>query len=570
MLLFPAMPRLPPCFAFGVALIWLAAPLPCRAQPTAPRDELLALVPADVGLCLLIGDLRGNAQKWDRSPWVQSLRQSALVKSLVESPEARQIAALEGELQKHLGVDWPTLRDDILGDAVLFAYRPGTAARPELEQGMIAVHARRPKLLAELVDRFNRLQKAGGELKSLEPIKYQGTTYHRREHVRSTHWYYLHGPVLIVAGDEDMLRAAIGHELGAATTASPWPARFARAGSAQALAALAVNPRAFEPFAKPAKLEQPQGFARFWQALDGIFVTLSVDPALEVRVSLQGRTREMPAWSQALFAETQPPSRLWQQFPEPALLTVATRTDFANLADQLLEILPLAERRKLKDGLAELRNLTGVDLLRDMLPNIGPDWGVCILPPADGAAYPNVIAALAVKPGTGPAPVDGALLKGVLLLADLAIADHNTKNPGVPIRIDTIKQGKVTVKVLVQDKLFPTGVRPACAVKDGFFLIASSPDAIARFSPRDPTPAIKGETPLVRVSPLALSQLLKSRRAQVLLDLEKKHQFSAREAERTLDHFLGLLALFDAVTITQRSEPGQASWILRIVPRTKP
>ena len=32
-----------------------------RAQPATPREELLALVPSDVGLCLLIGDLRGHA-----------------------------------------------------------------------------------------------------------------------------------------------------------------------------------------------------------------------------------------------------------------------------------------------------------------------------------------------------------------------------------------------------------------------------------------------------------------------------------------------------------------------------
>jgi hypothetical protein len=492
------------------------------------------------------------------------------VKTLIESPEAKQIAALKGELKKRLNVDWPTLRDDILGDAVLFAYRPGTAAKPDLEQGMIAVRARRPRLLAELVDRFNALQKASGELKSLEPIKHQGVTYYRREHVRSVHWYYLHGPVLIIAGDEDMLRKAIGHDLATAATASPWPARFRRAGSGDALVTLGVNPRAFEPFSESAKSEQPQGFTRFWQALDGVFVTLAVDPAVEVRLSLQGRAQQMPAWAQSFFAATPPASRLWQRFPQPAILTAATRTDFAHLAEQLLEMLPAAERRKLKDGLAELRDFTDIDLFRDVLPNVGPDWGVCLLPPAAGDAYPQIIAALAVKPGSGPEPVDEALLKGVQLLTSLAIANHNAKNPGVPIKIDTIKQGKITVKMLVQDKLFPAGVRPACAVKDGFLLIASSPDAIARFSPRDSAPIVKGDAPLARLSPVALSQLLKSRRSQVVLDLQRKNHVSAQDAERTLDQLLGLLELFDSVTLSQRSEAGQASWALRLVPRTKP
>jgi hypothetical protein len=565
-----AMPRWSASVACCVVLAWLIVPLPCRAQPASPRDTLLALVPSDVGFCLLIGDLSGHAQKWDRSPWAQSLRQSSFVKSLIESPEAKQITALEGELKKHLNVDWPTLRDDVLGDALLFAYRPGSAGKPEQEQGMIAVHARRPKLLAKLVDRFNALQKAGGELKSLEPIKHQGATYYRRTHVRSTHWYYLHGPVLIVAGNEDMLRTAIGHDLAAATSASPWPARFRRAGSGDALVALGINPRAFEPFAKSAKGEQPRGFTRFWQALDGVFVTLAVDPAVEVRLSLQGRAQEMPAWAQSFFTATPPASRLWQHFPEPAILTVAARTDFAHLGEQFLEMLPPSERGKLKDGLAELRNFTDIDLFRDVLPNVGPDWGVCLLPPAAGDAYPQVIAALAVKPGSGSEPVDEALAKGVQLLTSLAIANHNAKNPAMSIKIDTIKQGKVTVKVLVQDKLFAAGVRPACAVKDGFLLIASSPDAIARFSSRAGAPTVKGDAPLARLSPIALSQLLKSRRSQVVLDLQRKNHVSAQDAERTLEQLLGLLELFDSVTLSQRRESGQASWALRLTPRAKP
>ena len=70
-------------------------------------------------------------------------------------------------LKKHLGVYWPTLRDEIFGYSVIVAYRPVTPARPEQEQGMIALRAAAPKRLAELVDRFNQLQKDAGELKAL-------------------------------------------------------------------------------------------------------------------------------------------------------------------------------------------------------------------------------------------------------------------------------------------------------------------------------------------------------------------------------------------------------------------
>src|SRR5205085_21794 len=126
------------------------------------------------------------------------------------------------------------------------------------------------------------------------------------------------------------------------------------------------------------------------------------------------------------------------------------------------------------------------------------------------------------------------ILKGVQIAAGLAVADYNLKNPDDPIRVDAIQQGKITIKVLTHPKLFPPGFRPAFAIKDGFLLIASSPEAITRFAPRDPSPAAKGEATLLRLSPAELGQVLNLRRPQVVQDLRQKQNLSAQEAERTL------------------------------------
>src|SRR5205807_54948 len=130
------------------------------------------------------------------------------------------------------------------------AYRPGTDAHPELEQGMIALSAAKPKRLTELVDRFNQAQKASGELKALDELKHQGAAYHRRDDARGSHWYYLSGSLLIVTGSEDMLKKAIERDLGKAADSSPWPARFRRAGAQHALVTVGINPRAFDIFPK--------------------------------------------------------------------------------------------------------------------------------------------------------------------------------------------------------------------------------------------------------------------------------------------------------------------------------
>jgi hypothetical protein len=561
--------RLVPLCCWSLLLTWLASPLPSLAQPATPRDELLALVPADVAFCVVVNDLRGHAQKWDRSPWVQSFRKLDVVRTILESPEARQLAGVENDLKKHFDVDWPTLRDDIFGDAAVLAYRPGPREKPELEQGMFVVRAAKPKLLARLVDRFNELQTAGGELKALDPLKHRGAVYYRRVHVNNTHFYYLHGPLLIVSGSEAMLRQAIERDLEPAESQSPWPARFRRAGADKALLTVAVNPRAIDPF-PPDKSARPQSFAAFWRALDGAFLTVAVDERLEVRLTLQGRAEQMPTWAQPLFTETPPPSVLWQRFPEPAILTLAVRTDFANLVQNILETLPAADRRKLTDAVqGGLGLISRLELVRDVLPNLGPDWGICVLPPAEGSPFPQIIAALAVKPGKGPEPVDDMLFKAAQLFAGLAVMDHNRKNPDDPIKIESLDQGKVTVRYLSHAKLLPAGLRPAFAIKDGFLLLATSPDAVARFGPHDASGMVKGETPLLRLSPPELARFLRSRRDQVVVHIRDKHRLSAEDAQKSLDQLLSLLDLVDSVALSQRSEPGQASWALRVLPRIK-
>ncbi len=123
------------------------------------------------------------------------------------------------------------------------------------------------------------------------------------------------------------------------------------------------------------------------------------------------------------------------------------------------------------------------------------------------------------------------------------------------------------MKFLSQPNVFPPGFRPACALKDGFLVLATSPEAIARFGPRTGRAAAGSETPLLRLSPPELAQMLRRRRPQVVHHIRDKHQLSAADAERRLDQLLGLLDLFEAVTFTQRGASGQATWTLRVLPR---
>src|SRR5438128_10646321 len=95
------------------ALLLIAFALPVRAG--LPRDDLLRLVPEDVGFCLVIQDLRGHSDAFLRSPFTKKWWESPIGKAISSAPEHKKLIEFEAQLKQGLGVTWAQLRDDIFG-----------------------------------------------------------------------------------------------------------------------------------------------------------------------------------------------------------------------------------------------------------------------------------------------------------------------------------------------------------------------------------------------------------------------------------------------------------------------
>src|SRR5262245_39338691 len=134
----------------------LVACLPAVAF-AAPSDDLLRVVPSDYTFCVVAQNLRDQG-KPGGEPFLKRLTESPLFKQLQQAPEAHKVQQVIDAIFKDLGVTPEQLRDDILGDALVFAYRKGPPSQPEKEDGLILLHARDDKLLARLVDRINEIQ----------------------------------------------------------------------------------------------------------------------------------------------------------------------------------------------------------------------------------------------------------------------------------------------------------------------------------------------------------------------------------------------------------------------------
>src|SRR5262249_19152592 len=153
-----------------------------------------------------------------------------------------------------------------------------------------------------------------------------GRKYFRRVEVNDVNFYYLHGPILVFAPKEAILREALELEQTAADKDEPPLVReFRLLGINKPLAALWVNPRAFdsEVQRKAAQAKGPHAAAlqtllRAWQSLRGIAFSVILEQDLELAISVRARLSDLPSGVRRFFQTASEPANLWQHVPDDA------------------------------------------------------------------------------------------------------------------------------------------------------------------------------------------------------------------------------------------------------------
>jgi hypothetical protein len=486
------------------------------------------------------------------------------------------VAAADAALREHLKISAAELRDDILGDLVILAYRPGPPGKPEQEQGLLLLRARNEKRLAELLERITLVQRTSGDLKQLDERTHHGKTYYHRVEKKGENYYYRNGPVLAFSTREAILRQVMDLEDRSLSAAeSRVVTELHRLGADQGLAALWINPRAFDADLE-AKAAQGQGgeavFLRtllaYWKALNGIALTADLDrDAIELNLTIAVKPDQSLPGGRRLFGTAPRVSDVWARFSDDALLAVAGQVDAAGLTDFVGDFLTDDVRKAVRDS-ANVRvgAVLGQDLSRDVLPGLGPDWGFAVFaPPADKGWFPQLVWALRVRPGNAGRPLDQNLLSALDSLARAAVFGFNLEHSEAPLFLRTVEQDKAEIKYLANDKLFPPGLQPAFALKDGYLVLASSPDAIRRFGPARPPPAAGEPVPLLRLSLRGWRTYLKDRKGPLTDHLVQDKGLPREEAERRLDNLVDALELFDRLDLSERLvRPGQLTLTCRL------
>src|SRR5262249_27111912 len=156
---------------------------------------------------------------------------------------------------------------------------------------------------------------------------------------------------------------------------------------------------------------------------DGIAFGVGLQDDATLTLAVRARMEALSPRARRFLAEGSKPSELWQRFPDNALFACAGRFDVSAFEEVLGGFLTAQSRRALH---AALDRFVGAaldkDVIKDVLPCLGPDVGLCVLAPPEGAKswVPHAIFAARVRPGDKPPHVDQALFTALTALAQAA------------------------------------------------------------------------------------------------------------------------------------------------------
>ena len=292
------------------------------------------------------------------------------------------------EIETALNVPLGTLRDQLLGDAVVLAMQLAPDDAPDHSSGLLLIRFRDRTLLDSLLERLNDAEKKDGPLLSVTASGTPEAPYWSRNFRPGTkpaeYYAILNNDVFAWSNSEAVIQGVLERKAGSAGLIDEPKFRKVRESlPQQAVLSLFVNPRyiermrAADPKERTPAEEQVEALlARNLAAVeyagatlewrDGILIQTheTIDPA-----KLDESLRH---WAERPAGSTRP---LLDRVPSTALALAAGRVDFSAIFDSLTSLVPDDDRIPLENSLTIVRGLLlGKDLRREVLPFVGPGF----------------------------------------------------------------------------------------------------------------------------------------------------------------------------------------------------
>jgi hypothetical protein len=560
-------------------VLTLAFALPATAAPPAPRDEALRLAPDNFALVAVVQNLRDHVTAVSESPFTSWFPTTPLGKQLLGGADIKKITDSATPIFGALGVTPADVLDDLIGDAVVFAYTPAPGADPKGERSLILVRPRKVDTLIKVLDRLNDGQIRVKELKAVAIHRYAGATYAERQKPDGpSDFYCFCNGVFAFSSSEDEIKAVIDRDKSAAKDKpAPLVARLTKLGVADAAVVVLVNPRPLDAelaakvkTAKPDEKAFLTKFAEVWAAADSAALYFALGTSAELGLSVQFDPAKLPASAKSWLVGERARSAVWNAIPDDAIAAVAGRVKVTDVLDFLGSLNAADDKPAVRETIEQaLGPIIGKDKLPLVLDAIGPDWGVWIQPPAKGMkdAVPAVVGAVKVRTdGPKGAEASKALVQSLghgFMLARIA---YNTKHKD-QLELHEEQDGDAVIRSLTGNGL-PAGFRPSFALKGGYLLVSTSPDAIKSFrAPGEPKPG--GEVPFARFNATATRDYLTAHGAALVKLLSAAGVGDEKELAQQLDMLAQVLEPVEKVELLARGDATGVKLSLR-VKLTKP
>ncbi len=556
--------------------VWQSGPRAVRAE--RPADGLLALVPPDAAVTVVVEDLRSHARTFLESPLAGGLQTLPAVQTWRASEGARRFAQARREIEAALKVDLSKVRDDLLGDAVVLSLHPDPDGGPDQAHGLLLVRFRDRALLDRLIDVINQSERQSGTLHEIVARKHGGIDYQVRRFkpgTKADEAYAVINQVFAWSNSEALIRSVLNHRSeGGGLATEPGFRKVRDALPPEAVASLMIDPRYIQRLAE-AEAEREDvnaspklGQESFERLLRGYLSAVEyAGAAVQLRNGLIVHTHE--AIDPTKLDE---PLRRWgtdagsndellRRVPPTALALAAGRIHFAALTDELLLVLPASERPRAERFLA---NLSGFFLGKDprgtILPNLGPGMVAFVTDSRSGEAIERPEGVLAVQLAGGPIVAE-ALDNALRTVLTLVVLDPKRAEAG--LRVESLEQKGVKVTALV-------GARRLLAYSVGpdLLVLGTSAEAVSAFATASPVPLAETRFGQFRAAyfPEAETFLYADLRAiHDLADLHREdlaRRFAANRREpaeaarRDIDQVLALMGLFQTGFATRTVDAG--------------
>jgi hypothetical protein len=544
--------------ALACALAALAPVATLRADGPRPGDAVLALVPPDAGVTILLEDLRTRVPAVLASPMASGLREWPAVVAWLRSEPGGRLLRARRDIEALLGLPLTRLRDDVLGDAVALALVLPEGEPAEAARGLLLTKVRDRDVLDRLLAAINAAESRDGALRRVDARVHRGRAYSVRVFERGGKpdeaYAVLEGGLFAWSNSVALITAAIDRQEGASDGGllrEPRAAALAAALPADAMARVLVDPRFLERAApgSPAKDTPSQAWLRRYVAAQrylGMALSWRDGPVLDLVEHRDPARLDEPLRRWAARPGDLDP--MLRRIPADAPVVAAAHLDAAALTDLLLGLVAPADGPRVEAMLQGVQGmLLGRDLREQILPALGPaavgylDLG----PEGDADAMHTAVAIhLADANDVGPAIENG--LRTLFALS----AFGGKPRPGKPARsVETRPIGATRVTVLAGG-----ATTPAFALGAGVLAIGLDPEAVATLAAGGPgggppwLAALRaerfpqGET-FVAADVAALVRRADARREALVARLSRDRDGNREAAASDLDLVLGLLRL---------------------------